>query len=283
MRIFPAEIIFSQTERQPMSRFVSGPVAAAWFDLLRKRFAVTFATTARMCGIPPQHVTDLRSERRSITDRHARNLVVESQGKPWYELIKFYVDDYFEFVSKIKMKEEEIDRYELPLFPSPTRSTASSSVPAALPKLPVLTSPFLGNPELSPTFDGDRYVELTGEAAALAVGAENAYVLKLHCDESVKGLQDYDDNARRLRIGDNVLVLQDAKSEAEIQIVEVGHQGMLRLARRVKAIRDLGIPLEDDADEKLADGEAWVALDSGEIISDTCPKAYVAGIVWARL
>jgi hypothetical protein len=267
-----------------MPQNISGPVAAAWFDLLKERYGVSFAATAKMCGIPPQHVTDLRSERRRITYSHTHDLLVKSRGKPWYDLISFYVNDYYEFASKIK-RDQDIEKYELPPFPASTGSTASSSAssaPAALLKLPVLTAPFRGNPELSPTFDDDQYVELTGEAADLADGAVNAYILRVHCDDRVKAPREYDDNARRLRIGDKVLVLQDAESEAEIQIVAVDDQDTGRLARRVKVIRELGIPRENDVDRKLADGE-WMALDSGAHIPDARPVAYVAGIVWARL
>ena len=245
---------------------VPGDVAFGWFQWLRETHGVPYAVTATTSGFRPQHVVDLRKKLRWFSRKHADKLVAAGRGEVWGEQIRLWVE--YEFSSRSGAKKDARDHEQSPPRTSivSAATDASALASATVSRLPVLTEPFVGDPKLAPTFDEDRYADLPPQAIALARGTKNGYVLELACD----------DHARRLLAGDRVLILQIPNSTAEIQLVE--SQNGLRLARQVKVIRALGIPLKSAA----ADGE-WMALDTGARISDARPVAHAAGIVWARL
>jgi transcriptional regulator with XRE-family HTH domain len=243
-----------------MASSVPGPLAVTWFERLRQEHGVSLAATAGYCGLKKQHVTDLRAGRRRFTRKMAENLLATARHEPWGAWLTPLVESCFSSASASGEENDGDSGKEPPASPA----DQPTSPPASWTTLPLLKAPVMGDPRQWSPFPVDC-VEIPRTAALLAKDVPHAYVLELPCD----------DHARRLRAGDQVLILPLPDTDAEIHVIE--RDDLLRLARRAKVAKALGIPLGEVADEE------WVALDSGEPLCGARSVAHAAGIVWARL
>jgi hypothetical protein len=150
---------------------------------------------ARRANVPPQYVSDVRNERRPLTELFARRLADEF-GFNFQWLLGF--DD------------------------SPVRPVLSGP-PSPREKfwLPMIGEPIAGEPREHPRWNG-AYTELSGVAAAKAALVVQPYVLQLG----------HGDREGRLRKGDFVLISQATAENAELSLVRCGKKILLARKKR---------------------------------------------------
>jgi hypothetical protein len=175
--------------------------------------------------VPAQYVSDVRNERRTLTELFARRLAEE-----------FHFD--FEWLLGLK--------------DSPERSVLS--VPPTQKEkvwLPMIGEAIAGEPREHPRWSG-AYTEVSGIAAAKAALGVQPYILQLA----------YDDREGRLRKGDFVLISQATAENADLSIVRCGKKILLARKKGAKWLRAAtGEPLRGDCDVTgHCLGVVWSAL-----------------------
>lgn len=147
-------------------------------------------------GLGPQYVSDVKSDRRRVTELFARRLGEE-----------FGVDVQW------LLGTDTIPG--LVARKSPSRMLPIETAPLVLPVLPILVE---GDPRHARCWDGTTAV-LTGQAAHEAGRSRLPYIWKLG----------HGDRNGRMRVNDLVLMSQDIDPDATIAVVRL--EGELRLAR----------------------------------------------------
>jgi len=143
---------------------------------------ITQAEVARRANVPAQYLSDVRNQRRPLTELFARRLAEEFEF------------DYQWLLGK--------------------KNTSHQSVRSAEPaggeslRLPVFPHPIDGDPLANAKWDG-VYVEVGGSAAARAVHAVHPYVLRIG----------QDDKKGRLNKGDLILISQSLSETADLSVV----------------------------------------------------------------
>ena len=156
---------------------------------------------ARRANFAPQYLSDVKLERKPITELFARRLA-----------------DSFEFDYRWLMSGEGDP-------PRVLEAGARKTPPeSTIVRLPVFHSPILGDPWSHAAWDGTT-ASLAGAAAALARSAKQPYVLRF-------GRADH---RRRLQENDLLLVSQELSAQAEIHLVRSGSK--LYLARKAPKAR----------------------------------------------
>lgn len=157
---------------------------------------VSQSEAARRAKIPAQYLSDIKAQRRTLSERLARRLEDA-----------FKIDYLWLLGQRGSMDVPPI---------GPARLAA----PSRRVWLPVFPYPICGDPYQSQSWDGSA-IELTGVAAARVLHAELPYVLRFGVE----------DRGKRLCKGDLVLISQAVNETAEIQIIKLG--GKAFLARRL--------------------------------------------------
>jgi transcriptional regulator with XRE-family HTH domain len=180
---------------------------------------------ARRANVPPQYVSDVRNERRPLTELFARRLAEEFG---------------FNFQWLLGL-EDSTERPVLSVPPAPKEKIW----------LPMIGEAIAGEPREHPRWSG-AYAEVSGIAAAKAARAVQPYVLKLG----------HGDREGRLRKGDFVLVSQAAAENPELSIVRCGKKILLARKKGAKWLRAAtGEPLRGDCDVTgHCLGVVWSAL-----------------------
>jgi transcriptional regulator with XRE-family HTH domain len=186
---------------------------------------ISQAQVARRANVPPQYVSDVRNERRPLTELFARRLADEFG---------------FNFQWLLGL-EDSPERSVLSVPPSPREKFW----------LPMIGEPIAGEPREHPRWNG-AYTELSGVAAAKAAQVVQPYVLQLG----------HGDREGRLRKGDCVLVSQATADNAKLSIVRCGKKILLARKKGAKWLRvATGEPLRGDCDVTgHCVGVVWSAL-----------------------
>jgi transcriptional regulator with XRE-family HTH domain len=177
---------------------------------LGEKKGMSQAQVARQANVPSQYLSDVRNERRPLTELFARRLADEFGCN-------------FQWL--------------LGLEDSPER-TVQSVPPAQREKiwLPLIDEAIAGEPREHPRWNG-AHVEVSGIAATKAARAVQPYVLLIDHDERESGL----------RKGDLLLVSQATAENAELSIVRCGQQTLLARKKGAKWLRvATGEPLRGD-------------------------------------
>jgi transcriptional regulator with XRE-family HTH domain len=167
-------------------------------QMLGKQQGLTQGEIARRISVPPQHLSDVKFGRRSLSELFARRFQDE-----------FGVDHQWLLGARGSMEVPRLDRSSTP--PNTGRVW-----------LPVFANPISGDPFTAPAWDGTT-VELAGVAAARILHADRPYVLRFGAE----------DRLNRVRYGDLLLVTQAIDENAEVQVLKAGRE--MFLARRNNA------------------------------------------------
>jgi transcriptional regulator with XRE-family HTH domain len=183
------------------------------------------AEVARRANVPPQYLSDVKTERREMSELFARRL-----GE--------------EFGCNYQWLLGEDD--------GPERVVLTPPISKAKVWLPMIGEAIAGDPREHPRWSG-AYVEVCGMAAAKAAQAEQPYVLQLG----------HDDREGRLKKGDLVLVSQTIAESHELNVVRSGKTILLARKKGAKWLRvAAGKPLRGHCDVTgHCLGMVWAALE----------------------
>jgi transcriptional regulator with XRE-family HTH domain len=159
------------------------------------RKGLTQQLVAAQAGIPAQYISDIKHDRRPMTELVARRL--SEQFNVNYEWLLGTSD-------------------------STTRPSGPAHIPNSVVSvicLPVFPHPIDGEPRANPKWDG-KGLEIVGTAAAKLGSAQQPYVLQFG----------HDDVMGRIRKGDYLLISQAASDTAKISVVM--YRKKMFLARR---------------------------------------------------
>lgn len=215
----------------------------------KRHYGVSQTTIAKSMGISTQALTDMKAGRRAFTQSLAEKLLDANKDQPW-------IDCFTEVLGKFAALSRQV------IIPSTTLegidATANDRATNPQSRLPLLHTPVSGCQAI---FEGNDafYVEIPDWALKLIPLASTPYALEIEAD----------DYAGRLRIGDQVLVVQATEPVKEVMLVD--HVGSLKLARN------------SACDDKITGSNAWIALDSGLPLQDAVPVAAVVAIIKAKL
>lgn len=222
---------------------------------LKEKYGINQTVVAGILDVSIQVVTDMKGGRRTFTPVMAEKLLEAFANEPWAAWLAKVLHPFivpFWFIPELA--DVEFSLGDLPYYgntPVPQSSAQLSSVP-------LLRIPWVG-----PPLESGQCVEtimLPRWASTLAADGTNPYALEMVVD----------DYAGRLRVGDQVLIVQDVWPDKELMIVK--GTGGLRLARN---------SLFDKT--RKVEPFQWIALDSGIAVESVSPVATVTGIIMARL
>jgi transcriptional regulator with XRE-family HTH domain len=165
-------------------------------EILEKQ-GISQKEAARRTGVPSQYLNDVKSQRRSLSERFARRLQDE-----------FHVNYQWLLGTQGSM---EVPRLDL--------STGQAGGQKTW--LPVFAHPIAGDPYSIADWDGST-IEIAGVAITRARRAEHPYALRFGAT----------DQRQRLRPGDLLLVSQATNDSADIQVIRSGNK--CNLARQRK-------------------------------------------------
>jgi transcriptional regulator with XRE-family HTH domain len=163
-------------------------------DVLDKK-GISQSEVARRTGVPPQYLNDVKSRRRSLSERFARRLQDE-----------FQVNYQWLLGSHGSMEMQRLDQ-------------GTGPADARRLWLPVFAHPISGDPFTVPDWDGSS-VEIAGVAAMRVLQADRPYAHRFGAK----------DRRGRLCSGDLLLVSQAGNVNADIHVIRMGRK--CHLARR---------------------------------------------------